>query len=86
MQTDIERINAVIAKSRTGQRANNLLDTILAEFGIENDAALRHELGVNPMLISTYRRGLTPLGPMLILAIHENLGVSVDRIRALASS
>lgn len=61
-----------------------LLDTLRDRFQIKSDAALARELDVVPAQISKLRGG-APLGPSVILRIHEHLGVPVKEIRELAA-
>lgn len=61
-----------------------LLDTLRERFQIRSDAALARELEVVPSVISKLRAG-GPLGPTLVLRIHEYLGVPVAEIRDLAA-
>lgn len=61
--------------------ANNLLDQLLADNKLKNDAALARELGVAPPVVSKLRHGRLAVGPTLILMIHEKFGVAVKSIR-----
>lgn len=60
-----------------------LLDTLRERYQIKSDAALARELDIAPSVISKLRAGAA-LGPVVILSIHEHLGVPVKAIRALA--
>jgi plasmid maintenance system antidote protein VapI len=61
--------------------ANNLLDQLLADNQLKNDAALARELGVAPPVVSKLRHGRLTFGPTLILTVHEKFGVAVKSIR-----
>lgn len=58
------------------------LDFLIEQLGLKNDATLSRELGVAPPVISKMRHGRLPLGPSLILMLHETYGMVVADIRA----
>lgn len=60
-----------------------LIDELRRRHDIKCDAALARELDIQPSQISKLRAG-GPLGPSVILRIHEFLGVPVKEIRDLA--
>jgi hypothetical protein len=62
---------------------NNLLDTLIKKLGIKNDAALSRVLEVAPPVISKIRHKTLPVGPNLLIRIHEETGLSIREIRAL---
>lgn len=66
--------------------ANTLLDALRERFEIKSDAALARELEVQPPQISKLRSGATPLGAVMVLKVHELLGVPVKEIRDLAAA
>lgn len=65
---------------------NLLLNTLLTEMKLKNDAALAHALEVAPPVISKYRHDRLKIGPTMILNIHERFGLPVKRIRELAAA
>lgn len=74
------------AKAPTyGKSPRVLLDTIISEFGLKNDADIARNLKKSRAEISKIRNGAT-LGDSLILAIHETFDFPVARIRQLAAA
>lgn len=61
-----------------------LLDTIIQQEKLKNDAQLCRILEVRPATISKIRNGINRLSPELILAFHETFGMPVAAIRKLA--
>lgn len=61
---------------------NHLFDMLLENYKLKNDAALARILKVAPAVISKVRHQRFPVGPFLILRIHEVLGAPVTDIRA----
>jgi plasmid maintenance system antidote protein VapI len=59
----------------------NLLDVIIKEFALKNDAQLAKKLGVKPSRISKMRHGTLPVNDMFILRVYDNTGWSIERIR-----
>ena len=62
---------------------NNLMDALIKQLGIKNDAALSGRLEVAPPVISKIRHKILPVGPNLLIRIHEESGLSIREIRAL---
>ncbi|MFA9274474.1 MAG: hypothetical protein ACEQSE_06305 [Candidatus Aquirickettsiella gammari] len=62
---------------------NNLLDTLIKTLGIKNDAALSRALEVAPPVISKIRHKILPVGPSLLIRMHEESGLSIREIRNL---
>jgi hypothetical protein len=62
---------------------NNLLDTLIKTLGIRNDAALSRVLEVAPPVISKIRHKILPVGPSLLIRMHEESGISIKEIRSL---
>ncbi|MFS2004627.1 hypothetical protein ACEN9F_13475 [Duganella sp. CT11-25] len=61
---------------------NYLIDMLLEKYKLKNDAALARALKVAPPVISKVRHLRLPVGPFLILRIHEVFGTPVADIRA----
>lgn len=61
----------------------NLLDALIKQLGIKNDAALSRRLEVAPPVISKIRHKILPVGPNLIIRMHEESGLSIKELRAL---
>lgn len=62
---------------------NKLLDTLIAEACLKNDAALARWLNVAPPVISKLRHHRQPVGASLLLSMHENSGIPVAVLRQL---
>ncbi len=60
-----------------------LLDAIIDIKRLKNDAALCRLLGVTPPLISKIRNGRLPIGPALLLRMHEETDLPIRELRAL---
>lgn len=67
--------------SRTYIPAHPLLDHLLTEHKLKNDAELSRVLEVGPPVVSKIRHGRLPVTATLILRMHEKLGVPVKTIR-----
>ena len=65
---------------------SDLLDYIIKEKQLKNDAALSRELEVSPPCISNLRKGTIKLGASYILNIHEYTGLSVKEIKTAVKS
>lgn len=61
-----------------------MLDVVLQQQNIKNDAALARALMVAPPVISKVRNGTLPLGSSLLVKLHEFTGKSTVEIKALA--
>ena len=64
-------------------KLHKVLDTIMAEFNLKNDAALAKFLNISPPAVSKIRTGYNKLGGDGILNIYDKTGWSVERIRDL---
>ena len=85
--------NCYILKSLTKQgkimnfnSVSDLLDYIIKEKQLKNDAALSRELEVSPPCISNLRKGNIKLGASLIIKIHELTGMSIAEIKSYLPS
>jgi hypothetical protein len=63
--------------------SNALLDAILRDHNLKNDAALSRYLDVFPAVISKIRHGRIAVGPAMMLTIHEKTGMPVKDIKFL---
>lgn len=61
---------------------NKLLDAVIGKLGLKNDSALSRVLEVGPPVISKIRRHTLPVGPMLMIRIHDATGMAINEIRA----
>jgi hypothetical protein len=62
---------------------NNLLDTLIKQLNLKNDAALSRSLEVAPPVISKIRHRHLPVGASLLIRMHEISDVSIKDLRAL---
>ncbi len=63
--------------------ANALLDTIIANLGLKNDAALSRVLEVAPPVISKIRHHKLHVGASLLIRMHEETDLSIRELKAL---
>lgn len=64
-------------------RTHRLLDTIIAEFDLKNDAALAKFLDISPPSVSKIRSGYNKLGGDGILNVYDKTGWTIEKIRDL---
>lgn len=62
---------------------DRLLDALLAKLRLKNDAALSRALGLRPPAISKIRHRKIPVGPVLLIRMHEASGLSIAELRQL---
>lgn len=62
---------------------NRLIDHLLKEYGMKNDAQLSRELGVAPPVISKVRHHALAVGPALKVRMMEKLGIELRTINEL---
>ena len=62
---------------------NRLLDTLLSNMKLKNDAALSRALEVAPPVISKVRHARLPVGGSLLIRMHEVSGMSIQDLRHL---
>lgn len=60
-----------------------LLDSLRTCLKLKSDAALSLRLDVAPPVISKIRNYLMPVGPTLLLRMHEESEISIKDLRAL---
>jgi plasmid maintenance system antidote protein VapI len=63
---------------------SHLIDYLLSEYNIRNDAELARVLQVPPPTISKLRNGRTSLHATMILRIHDTFGMSIANIKRIA--
>ncbi len=62
---------------------NRLLDTLIKKLQLKNDAALSEVLDISRPVLSKIRHRRIPVGPILLIRIHETSGLSISELRAL---
>jgi hypothetical protein len=60
---------------------SHLLDSVLDQLQLPDDAALSETLGVAPSVISGIRDMRLPLEPEMLIRIHEITGISIIGLR-----
>ncbi|MBC7500909.1 MAG: hypothetical protein H7315_10480 [Herminiimonas sp.] len=60
---------------------NHLLDQLMAQFQLKNDAALSRALEVAPPVISKIRHRRLPVSASLLLRMHEMSALSIRDLR-----
>lgn len=63
-----------------------VLDYLIDQYGLKNDAGLRKALGFDAPYISKIRSKKIVSSPALAVAIHEVFGLSFDQLRKLGGN
>lgn len=66
--------------------AHRVLDRVMEQNGLKNDAALARHLKVQPPVISKLRHNRLPFGDGMVLKAHEHGGLAVAEIRQLLAA
>lgn len=64
-----------------GYQPNRLLDTLIKDLHLKNDAALCRTLQIGPPLISKIRHGRLPVSASILIRMHETTGRSIRELR-----
>lgn len=62
---------------------DNLLNTLIKQLQLKNDAALSRKLEVTPPIISNIRHRRFPINAPLLIRMHEVSGMSIRALRDL---
>ena len=62
---------------------NNLLDSLIEQLHLKNDAALSRALEVAPPVISKIRHRRLPVGASLLIRMHEVSDLTIRDLRVL---
>lgn len=62
---------------------NKLLDTLIGNLNLKNDAALSRALEVSPPIISKIRHFKLPVGASMLIRMHEVSDMSIRDLRDL---
>jgi hypothetical protein len=65
---------------------NKLLDAVIEKLKLKNDAALSRVLEVAPPVISKLRHGALPIGPTILIRMHEVSDMGIREMRSLMQS
>lgn len=66
-----------IARQVLAARQSELLDDLMKESGIKNDAHLSRLVEMSPPVISKLRNGWLPIGATILIALNEVTGRSI---------
>ena len=72
-----------LATSDHTYNPNRLLDALLENMRLKNDAALSRMLEVAPPVISKIRHQRVPVSASLLIRMHEATGISIGDLRFL---
>ncbi|MBX9869688.1 MAG: hypothetical protein K2X63_07820 [Burkholderiaceae bacterium] len=67
-------------------RNNDLLDRLIIEMSLKNDAGLARVLEVAPPVISKIRHGHLSFGATLLISAHEESGLSIKAMKAILNA
>ena len=81
-QADLENKMKSIVSS-DGTHPNRVFDAAIAALGLTSDRALSRALGVPATVISKIRHGRLPLGPSMLLRLHEETGIGIRELKAM---
>ncbi|PFH10111.1 hypothetical protein BCF11_2520 [Collimonas sp. PA-H2] len=62
---------------------NHLLDSLIEQLKLKNDAALARALGIAPPVLSKIRHRRLPVGASLLIRMHEVSALTIAELRAL---
>lgn len=77
------RQERVALAEQAGYDPANLLGALIAKLNLKTDAALAHALGVGAPVISKIRHRVLPVGPSLLIRMHELSGIGIRELRSL---
>ena len=60
-----------------------MLNAVIGALHLKNDAALSRLLGVAPPVLSKIRHGRLPVGPSLLIRLHEVTAISIKELRGM---
>jgi antitoxin HigA-1 len=73
-------------KGNMREDANLLLDKVIETLALRNDADLSRALEVAPPLISKLRHRRLPVGPTMLIRMHEETGLSIRELKSYLKS
>lgn len=74
---------SVVEEGEISYSPAKLLNTVMTELGLRNDAALARLLDIQAPLLSKIRNGKLPISAGVLLRLHEVSGRSIDDLRFL---
>lgn len=76
----MKRVTVLQAESYDPDR---LLNTLIERFNFKNDAGLARALEIAPPMISKLRHRRLPVGPAILIRMHEVTEMSIRELREL---
>jgi hypothetical protein len=64
-------------------KQHRLLDAVKETLSLKTDAGLARRLDVSPPVISLLRSGKRPIGPSMLIRMHEASDMPISQLRAL---
>lgn len=80
---DVSFIDNAVQVVRRELKPHALLDHLIAELGLKNDAELARTLKFPPPVISKIRNERLKVGALFILTAHEVTGIPVAKLRQI---
>lgn len=68
---------------QAGYDPNHMLESLISQLKLKNDAALSRALEVSPPVISKIRHRRLPVSASLLIRMHEVCGLSIRDLRHL---
>lgn len=82
-----EEMRAAMERARMAEPPtfipHKLLDSLIQEMGLKNDAELSRALGVPPPVVSQIRHRKLGVGATMLLRMHEESNVSIATLKEL---
>jgi hypothetical protein len=76
-------MNREIHSGHSGYDPNHMLESLIEQLQLKNDAALSRALEVSPPVISKIRHRRLPVSASLLIRMHEVCGLSITDLRHL---
>lgn len=82
MNTTTEEKMFIDMRAERAAKQSSLLDNIMKDANIKNDAHLSRLTEVSPPVISKLRNGWLPMGPSMLISLNEVSGRSIRDMKA----
>ena len=76
-------MNREVQTGQAGYDPNHMLESLIDQLHLKNDAALSRVLEVSPPVISKIRHRRLPVSASLLIRMHEVCGLSIQDLRHL---
>lgn len=74
-------MNHQVRSDQPGYDPNQMLESLISQLKLKNDAALSRALEVSPPVISKIRHRRLPVSASLLIRMHEVCGLSISDLR-----